>query len=242
MSGRRALTRALTRALIRALRYQIARGLSVLLVRTLLRVRVEGRIHLPPVPYLLCFSHESWADPFVLMAVLPARPQVSFFGPQQEDMSRGRRNRLMRWAGNAVPYRPDKNDLRDVSRRVQAIFDAGGILAIAGEGRIHAHEDEVLPLNEGAAFFALRAGVPIVPVAVNGMTWFTVGSRVRIRVGEPIAVEGRPTSEAVAALTATTWAALRRLALDFPSRARPGRIGRWLTELFNDWPEGARPD
>ena len=100
----------------------------------------------------------------------------------------------------------------------------------------------MLPLNEGAAFFALRAGVPIVPVAVNGMTWFTVGSRVRIRVGEPIAVEGRPTSEAVATLTATTWAALCRLALDFPSRARPGRIGRWLTELFNDWPEGARPD
>ena len=28
---------------------------------------------------------------------------------------------------------------------------------------------------------------------------------------------------------------------DFPDPPPPGRFGRWLTELFNDWPEGARP-
>jgi hypothetical protein len=29
---------------------------------------------------------------------------------------------------------------------------------------------------------------------------------------------------------------------DFPDQTEPGPIGRWLTELFNDWPEGARPE
>jgi hypothetical protein len=28
---------------------------------------------------------------------------------------------------------------------------------------------------------------------------------------------------------------------DQPEMAVPGPVGRWLTELFNEWPEGSRP-
>jgi 1-acyl-sn-glycerol-3-phosphate acyltransferase len=226
----------------RTIRYWLTRGTSTVIVKSMLRVSVEGRERLPREPYLLCFSHESWVDPFVLMAVLPWRPRLFFFGPKEEDMTVGGRNRLMLWAGNAVPYRPGKNDLLEATRRVQTIFKAGGVLAIAAEGRIHAHESEILPLSEGAAYFALRSRVPIVPVVVNGLTWFSIGSRVRIRVGEPIPVEGRPTREAVDELTARTWSAMHDLVAGFPERSRPGRFGVWLTELFNDWPEGSRPE
>src|SRR5439155_9072546 len=173
--------------------------------------------------------------------VLPWRPRLYFFGPKEEDMTRGGRNRLMSWAGNAVPYRPGKNDLLDATRRVHTVFAAGGVLAIAGEGRIHAGEHQIMPLNEGSAYFAVRSGVPIVPVAINGTTWYSFGSRVRIRIGEPIPTSGRPTSAAVRALTDATRAALLELAADFPERSRPGRFGMRLTELFNDWPEGSRP-
>jgi 1-acyl-sn-glycerol-3-phosphate acyltransferase len=226
----------------RTIRYALTRGTSTLLVHSMLRVSVEGRARLPSGPYLLCFSHESWADPFLLMATLPWKPRLAFFGPKEEDMTQGGRNRLMLWAGNAVPYRPGRNDLLEATRKVQAIFGTGGVLAIAGEGRIHAHEREILPLSEGAAYFALRSRVPVVPVAINGMTWFSIGSRVRVRIGEPIATGGRPTRDAVDSLTAETWAAMSALVADFPERRRPGRFGVWLTELFNDWPEGARPD
>ncbi|HTC85818.1 MAG TPA: lysophospholipid acyltransferase family protein [Candidatus Acidoferrum sp.] len=229
-------------SLRRVARYLIARSLSVLLVRSLLRVSVVGRERLPDGPYLICFSHGSWADPFVLMATLPWRPRLSFFGPKEEDMSQGGRNRLMSWAGNAIPYRPGKNDLLDATRRVQAVFDAGGVLAIAGEGRIHAHEGEVLPINEGAAYFAARARVPIVPLVINGMSWFTIGSRVRVRIGEPIETAGRPTHDVVDALTARTSDALIGLSRGARSRRRPGAFGRWITELFNEWPEGVRPE
>jgi 1-acyl-sn-glycerol-3-phosphate acyltransferase len=225
----------------RTLRYVVARLVATAIVRSIFRVRIEGLDRLPAGQYLLCFSHESWVDPFVLMAVLPWRPRLYFFGPKEEDMSTGGRNRLMSWTGNAVPYRPGKNDLLDATRRVQTVFAAGGILAIAGEGRIHAREDEVLPLNEGAAYFAMRARVPIVPVAINGLTWFSVGSRVRIRIGEPIVARGRPSREAVEELTAATWAALRDLVAGYRQPKRPGRFGRWLTDVFNDWPEGERP-
>jgi hypothetical protein len=46
---------------------------------------------------------------------------------------------------------------------------------------------------------------------------------------------------AIAALTARTERALLAMTADFPDRPTPGRFGRWLTELFNDWPEGSRP-
>ena len=50
------------------------------------------------------------------------------------------------------------------------------MLAIAGEGRLSDREGAIVPLQEGAAFFALRARVPIVPLAIIGTRWLHSGS------------------------------------------------------------------
>jgi 1-acyl-sn-glycerol-3-phosphate acyltransferase len=224
----------------RTLRYYSSRLLVGLIVHVLFRVRVEGRANLPKGPALLCFNHLNWMDPFLLYATLPLRPRLYFFGPKEDDLRIGPRNRLMYWTAAAVPFRPAKTDLLDTTRRVQAVFDVGGVLAIAGEGRIHVGERALLPIQDGAAYFALRAGVPVIPVALNGLSWLGFRRPLRVRVGAPIPVTGRPTGEAVAALTARTTADLLALLADAPLPAPPGRFGRWLTEVFNDWPEGSR--
>ncbi len=79
------------------------------------------------------------------------------------------------------------------------------------------------------------------PIAINGTSWLGFRRPVRIRIGEPIVPAGRPTHDAVDELTARTADALRRMVADAPDPPPPGPFGRWLTELFNDWPEGARP-
>ncbi|HEY8870210.1 MAG TPA: HAD-IA family hydrolase [Candidatus Limnocylindrales bacterium] len=224
----------------RTLRYYISRLAIMAVVRAYVRIRVEGRDRLPNGPALYCFNHLNWTDPFILMATLPLRPRLFFFGPKEEDMAVGGRNRLMSWTGSAVPYKPEKNDLLEATRRVRAVFEVGGVLAIAGEGRIQPIESNLLPVNEGPAFFALRSGVPIVPIAINGTSWLTFGRRVRIRVGEPIPTSGRPTHDAVAELTDRTWHNLHALLADAPAVPAPGRAGRWMTERFNDWVEGSR--
>lgn len=226
----------------RTIRYWLSRVFCWLLVRSYTRPRIEGRELLPPGPAIYYANHLSWVDPFVLMATLPYRPRVYFFGPKEEDMAAGGRNRLMSWTGATVPYRPGKNDLLDATRRVSAVINAGGVLVIFGEGRIHVGETELLPLSEGAAYFALRSSVPLVPIGINGTSWLRLGRRIRVRVGAPIPVDGRPSRERVDALTVRAWAALHELIADFPDPARPGPVGRWVTELFNDWPEGARPE
>lgn len=224
----------------RTIRYWIARAVVSVLARSWVRLRLEDRERLPAGPAIYCFNHLSWADPFVLMAVLPFRPRLYFFGPKEEDLRVGGRNRVMYWTGTAIPYRPGKDDLLEATRRVTTVVEAGGVVAIAGEGRIGAVESSLLPLSEGAAYFALRSGVPLVPMAINGTSWLRFGGRVRVRVGERLEPEGRPNRAAVAALTARLDDSLRGLIADAPEVMPPGRVGRWVTERFNEWPEGSR--
>jgi 1-acyl-sn-glycerol-3-phosphate acyltransferase len=208
------------------------------------RVCVEGLDKLPRGPSILCFSHQNWADPFYLCAVHPKSPRVYFFGPEQEDMRRGVRNRMMRWSGTVVPFRPGKRGLVAATRLAEALISSGGTIAIAGEGRIHAGESELLPLLDGPAYLAFRSGAPIVPVAINGTGWLGFRRLVRVRFGAPIALPDGNSATArdtVDQTTALIWAALHDLLVDFPDRPAPHAVGRRLTEWFNDWPEGVRP-
>jgi 1-acyl-sn-glycerol-3-phosphate acyltransferase len=224
----------------RTVRYWASRIVVSMLTRAYLRVRLADGARLPPGPAIYCFNHMSWADPFVLMALLPYRPRLWFFGPKEEDMGVGGRNRVMTWTGTAIPYKPGKNDLLEATRRVGAVIASGGVVAIAGEGRIHARESEMLPLNEGAAYFAMRSGVPLVPIAIRGTSWLRFGGRVSVRVGEAIWLEGRPTRATLTAATADLQAAMGAMVAGAPDLPPPGRVGRWVTERFNDWPEGSR--
>ncbi len=227
----------------RTLRYLLARLVATVVVRTYVRLSFEGSDRLPKDACILCFNHLNWADPFMLMACLPWRPRLYFFGPKEEDMARGGRNRLMQWVGTSLPYKPAKNDLLEATRRVESVLSIGGVVAIAGEGRIHVGEGIVLPLSDGPAYFAFRGRVPLVPVAVNGTSWLAFRRRVRVAVGEPLVLAGgRPTREAVDDLTRRAQAELEALVGRYPDQPPPGPFGRWLTELFNEWPGGTRPE
>ena len=224
----------------RTIRYYVCRIVVSVLARIWLRFQVEGLARLPGRPAIYAFNHISWIDPFVLMATLPMRPRLSFFGPREEDMRAGGRNRLMLWTGSAIPYKPGKNDLLEATRRVGAVITAGGIVAIAGEGRIGAIEQRLLPLNDGPAYFALRSRVPLVPIAINGTSWLRFGARVRVRIGEPIVSESRPDRAAVETMTTALRERLEAMVADAPSPSRTGGVAAWVTERFNEWPEGSR--
>ena len=224
----------------RPFRFGVLRLSIRIIVRLLFRVRLEGAERLPDGPAMYCSNHLNWTDPLVLLSVLPATPKLAMFGPREADMTKGGRNRLIVWAGFGIPYRPEKTELLETTRRVQGVLADGWVIVIFGEGRIHRGERELLPLAEGTAFFALRAGVPIVPIAINGTSWLRFGARVRIRIGEPIVGEGRPDRTAVESMTATLAARLEALLADAPTPVRTGRSAAWMTERFNEWPEGSR--
>jgi 1-acyl-sn-glycerol-3-phosphate acyltransferase len=224
----------------RRFRHWVARSIAGLLIRALYRVEVEGAERFPRSPALFCFNHLGWPDPLLLLGTFPSQPRLHFYGPKQVTLSRGIRNRVMQWTNIPVPFSPSKDDLLTSVRRAQAVFDSGGSLAISAEGSIHIHEGDLLPFEQGAAYLALRAGVPIVPVAISGTSWARFRSRAIVRIGEPIPTGERPTRQAVARYTALSWHAVRALVDGDRDLPPPGRFGRWLTDLFNDWGPGGR--
>ena len=94
------------------------------ILRVLFRVRIEGADRFETGPAIYCFNHLNWSDPLFLLAFLPDRPKYALFGPKEEDMTSGGRNRVMHWTGTTIPYKPGKNDLLDATRRVDAALKA----------------------------------------------------------------------------------------------------------------------
>lgn len=221
-------------------RHWFSRTLAKLLMRTWFGIKVVGGERFLDEPAMYVFNHLSWMDPLVMLATFPSQPRLHFYGPKETDLRKGGRNRFMWWTGVPIPFSPLKDDLLTSVRRAQAVFDSGANLAISAEGSIHVHEGDLLAFQEGAAYLALRAGVPIVPVAITGTSWAYFRGRVEVRIGEAIRTGERPTRQAIARYTALTWHALRALVDGDRDRPPPGRIGRKVTDLFNDWGPGGR--
>jgi 1-acyl-sn-glycerol-3-phosphate acyltransferase len=203
------------------------------------RVTVEGAERLPlDSGYIVAFNHPSWLDPLFIAGWWPDRTRlVSIFGPREQDMSVGLRNRLITWTGRGVPFQPGGADALDATRRSLAVLRAGGVLAIAGEGRLSDHEGDPLPFEPGVGHFAQLAKVPVVPLSVDGTRWVSLGSRVRLTIGEPIAPASfGPGRAAAAALSAAVRARVVDGLAGVTDRPRPGPIGAWISEAFNDRP------
>ncbi len=204
---------------------------------TYLKVRYEYLAPLPEPPYVLNFNHPGWVDPFLLVGWWPRRHRIYVFGPKEEDMSVGWRNHVINWSHMAVPFKPSRSDLVDATKRAQGVIEAGFVLGIAGEGRLSDREGEIVPLQEGVAFFALRAQTPIVPIGIIGTRWVKLRKLVRVRVGKTIYLNGRKANRAgVDSLKAELTDAMNALLAEAPQDPPPGRTGRWLTDLFADRP------
>src|SRR3990170_1480442 len=137
------------------MRYHAVRLFLKVLTGVYVRTSVQGRERLPSAgPYIICFNPPSWLDPVFLAAHWPDRDRRLFiFGPREQDMSTGARNRLITWTRRGVPFKPRAQDVADVTRRAVAVLKTGACLAIAGEGRLSDHEGTILPLETGLAHF-----------------------------------------------------------------------------------------
>jgi 1-acyl-sn-glycerol-3-phosphate acyltransferase len=101
--------------------------------------------------------------------------------------------------------------LRRIDRIVQAIFSCGDGIAIFPEGRLGTAEGQLhLPLKRGAAIYALRARVPIVPVGIIGTKDLYFRKKLTLKFGEPLIFpqSNRPKPQEIQAVLEALQAAL----------------------------------
>lgn len=214
-------------------RYRFLRLLDRLIVRCLFSVEADGLEQWPVAPFQLVCSHHSGWDPMLVIAVTPALPRITWFGPREADFSRGMKNRVMAFFGGVIPFNPEKTTLVSAVRAVRRVFDAGGVLAIFAEGRVGFRESELLPFEDGAIAFAVAAGVPIVPCALVGTSVMHFRRRVRIRFGAPIPSAGMRGADGRAELEGRVRAALAGLGPD-REPPLPRRLPlAWLGEVLD---------
>jgi 1-acyl-sn-glycerol-3-phosphate acyltransferase len=93
-------------------------------------------------------------------------------------------------ANHIEQYVPQGNSietLRRLDRIVQGIFACGDGIILFPEGRLGRVEGQLeLPLKRGAAIYALRSGVPILPVALIGTQDLYLKKELTVRFGEPL--------------------------------------------------------
>ncbi len=197
--------------------YWLGRTLCVGFCRLWLRTTVEGLEHVPTTgAFILAPVHRSNMDT-PIVAVCTKR-RLRYMGKDSLW-----RKPAFAWLFSSLGGFPVSRDMadREALERCSEVLAAGEPLVLFPEGE-RKGGPLVHPLKDGAAYIAMRAGVPIVPVGIGGSEGvMPKGSKmihprkVHVVIGPPISAAvsdtGRVTRSARAALTSQLASELQRL-------------------------------
>jgi 1-acyl-sn-glycerol-3-phosphate acyltransferase len=159
-----------------------------------IRFRVAGREHVPPGRgVVFCANHQSNVDPPVLFRAV--HPRLRFLYKHEID-GIPVLARAFRMAGFIPIDRHDKEAALRSIEKGAASLRAGHSILIFPEGT-RSKTDELLPFKKGGFRMAIKAGAPIIPVAISGGRAAMVkGSMIirpvtlTIRIGSPVETAG----------------------------------------------------
>lgn len=179
-----------------------------LLCRIFLSWKVSGKENVPATgPLVLVSNHVHIMDTILIPISFPR--WVNFMA-KRELFNNPLLGFILRWAG-AFPISRQGvvGDKRDTMRNAMTILEKGEALGMFPEGK--RNSDGVLSRGKaGPAVIALKAGVPLIPVAVSGMenlkgiSWLWKRPLINISIGETFSVptvKGKFNKTAMKALT-----------------------------------------
>ena len=167
---------------------------KVLLAVSFVRVRSEGVERLDPKgSYVFVANHGSFMDIPAALAVLPQ--QFRFFAKKGLYKIPFLGSHLDRAGHLPVDHSNARNSLKSMTEGARVVAARGISMLLFPEGGRSL--EGLRDFKEGAAYIAIKAGVPIVPVAIIGMReLLPMGSvhlksgKVTVRVGEPFSTKG----------------------------------------------------
>lgn len=173
----------------------VTRAICVGIFRSLYRLRVEGREHVPARgPALLVANHTSYLDAFILAAALPAvtARQVFYMGFEWFF-----RHPILAWwarGTRVIPVDMDSYLIRALQASARVLRD-GKVLCLFPEGERSA-SGTVRPFRKGTGILVRELKIPVLPAVISGA--FEAWPRgqtvprvhpLRVRFGPPITAE-----------------------------------------------------
>lgn len=177
-------------------------------------LEVGGLEHIPKSGgAVVAANHTTWFDPIAIACALD-RP-VHFMA--KAELFRNPLVAKVLRRLYAFPVRRGEAD-RDAIRTAVEVARSGGVLGIFPEGT-RSQDGTLLPLQSGAVFIAAKAGVPIIPVAVSGVSPLRLRRKIVVRAGMPLDLGGprritKPEMEAASSAIADQFAQLLRRNID----------------------------
>ena len=175
--------------------HRIARGWSrILILVSGMKVRVEGLEKVSPdLGYVIASNHLSLMDTPLMMGYLPL--QFRFLAKRGLFRIPFIGGHLRRAGHISIPREDVRGSLKAMSETAHVIRERGVSALVFPEGG--RSEGELREFKEGAAYIAIKAGVPIIPVAISGtLQVLPMGSAevrpgpVSLRLGDPIPTAG----------------------------------------------------
>jgi 1-acyl-sn-glycerol-3-phosphate acyltransferase len=197
-------------------------------IRSLFRIRVYGREHIPRGgPAVLASNHIAGIDPILLAAITP-RP-IRYMA-KHELFTYNRALASFLSHGGVFTVRRGEGDLQAV-RLARAVLRQGNLLGMFVEGTRQPTE-AIGEVKHGTAVIAVAEQAPIIPVVVQGSIyikdrWWLPHPSTLV-VGEPIETTGLAGGQAVKRVTGQLQAELERLQRFAQSAVRAGRPRRAL--------------
>lgn len=160
-------------------------GLSDMLVHLLFRVRYDGLEHVPRHgPAILIANHTSLIDMF---AIHPRVGPWIHWVAKKELFRHPLIARLLHRLG-CIPVNRGKADISAVRGIMEALKNAQ-IVGLFPQGtRVPNDRIAAVRPRNGAVHFAIKTGVPLLPVAIDGR--FRLFAKVRIVFGQPFTLTG----------------------------------------------------
>jgi len=156
--------------------------------------RVSGRENIPSgQAVVFCANHQSNVDPPILFNALHARLHILFKAEIKKVPLLGRVFQM----GGFVPIDRANREgsMAAIEQAAQSLRDGHCFLTFPEGTR--SRTGALLPFKRGPFLMALKAQVPVVPVAVQGGaasmrrgSWIIRPTTVIVRIGEPIATKG----------------------------------------------------
>jgi 1-acyl-sn-glycerol-3-phosphate acyltransferase len=209
--------------------YRILRLIAAPLLWFCFRFQVDGRENVPGRGnYIVIANHLNWLDEFAILLLFPVEPRLHFLANPTILVTRKLQWWLIRTTGGYVPVVRERHGDPALFQHVDRCLEVGGAIAIFPEADYGPKEGELMPFKKGFAHFAIKSGVPVVPVALSGTKDLWLRKRIQVIIGPPIPPAGHDPES----LTGMGFQAVKAL---LPAYSEPkGRkfLRKGLTNLF----------